>query len=197
MFFCIYKDTLAFESQSKAKAAFDHGHFSEEIVPVSVAAARRGGPPTLVTNDEHPKPDTTIEGLAKLRPAFDKEGTVTAGNASGNLNIYFDAISRAGILRWANKKQVIIDVIFHLEGLNDGAAAVVLMSLGEAQKRGLKPLARIVSHAAAGVPPEIMGTGPIPAVQKAVSISFFNTNLKSCFVIFVCMTISQFFVMSL
>ena len=98
MFFCLYKDTLAFESQSKAKAAFDHGHFSEEIVPVSVAAVRRGGPPTLVTNDEHPKPDTTIEGLAKLRPAFDKEGTVTAGNASGNLNNYFVGINQASII---------------------------------------------------------------------------------------------------
>ena len=98
-FFCLYKDTLAFESQSKAKAAFDHGHFSEEIVPVSVAAVRRGGPPTLVTDDEHPKPETTIEGLAKLRPAFDKEGTVTAGNASGNFNKYVIKITKPDILR--------------------------------------------------------------------------------------------------
>jgi acetyl-CoA acetyltransferase len=93
----LFKDTFAFESQSKAKAAIDQGHFSEEIVPVSVAPARRGGPPTLVTNDEHPKPETTVEGLAKLRPAFDKEGTVTAGNASGTVKIYFMETTEVGI----------------------------------------------------------------------------------------------------
>jgi acetyl-CoA C-acetyltransferase len=101
-------------------------------VPVKIAT-RRGE--TIVDTDEHPKPETTVEILSKLRAAFDKNGTVTAGNASG---------------------------------INDGAAAVVLMTATEAEKRGLKPLARIVSWATAGVDPAIMGTGPIPASRMAL-----------------------------
>src|SRR6267378_4504222 len=108
------------------------GRFKDEIVPV-VVKSRRGD--TTVDTDEHPKHGTTVDVLAKLRPAFDKNGTVTAGNASG---------------------------------INDGAAAVVLMTAAEADKRGLRPLARIVSWATAGVDPAIMGTGPIPASRMAL-----------------------------
>lgn len=129
------QDEFAAGSQQAAGQAVREGWFREEIVPVSVPG-RKG--PTLVTEDEYPKPDTTAESLAKLRPAFVKDGTgtVTAGNASG---------------------------------LNDGAALVMLMSSEEAVKRGLTPLARIVSSAVAGVDPAIMGTGPVPAVRKALS----------------------------
>jgi acetyl-CoA C-acetyltransferase len=96
-----------------------------------------------VDTDEHPKPGVTAEGLGKLRPAFDKEGTVTAGNASG---------------------------------INDGAAAVVLMSADQAEKRGVAPLARIVSWATAGVDPAIMGTGPIPASRAALERAGWSTD---------------------
>jgi acetyl-CoA C-acetyltransferase len=126
------QDSFAAASQAKAGAAQKAGRFKDEIVPVKIAT-RRGE--TVVDTDEHPKPDTTVEILSKLRPAFDKNGTVTAGNASG---------------------------------INDGAAAVVLMTATEAGKRGLKPLARIVSWATAGVDPAIMGTGPIPASRMAL-----------------------------
>jgi acetyl-CoA C-acetyltransferase len=126
------QDHLAAGSQSKAEAAQKVGRFKDEIVPVKIAT-RRGE--TVVDTDEHPKHGTTVEVLSKLRPAFDKNGTVTAGNASG---------------------------------INDGAAAVVLMTAAEAQKRGLKSLARIVSWATAGVDPAIMGTGPIPASRMAL-----------------------------
>src|SRR6516164_4651986 len=126
------QDTFAAASQAKAGAAQKAGRFKDEIVPVKIAT-RRGE--TIVDADEHPRPDTTAEALSKLRPAFDKNGTVTAGNASG---------------------------------INDGAAAVVLMTATEAEKRGLKPLARIVSWATAGVDPAIMGTGPIPASRMAL-----------------------------
>ena len=122
----------AVASQNKAEAAQKAGRFKDEIVPVTVQT-RRGD--TIVDTDEHPKHGTTVEVLAKLRPAFDKNGTVTAGNASG---------------------------------INDGAAAVVLMTAAAAEKRGLKPLARIVSWAQAGVDPKIMGTGPIPASRAAL-----------------------------
>ena len=108
------------------------GKFKDEIIPVTIKG-RKGD--TVVDTDEHPKAGVTAESLGKLRPAFDKEGTVTAGNASG---------------------------------INDGAAAVVLMSADEAKKRGAKPLARIVSWATAGVDPAIMGTGPIPASRMAL-----------------------------
>jgi len=126
------QDAFAARSQARAEAAQKAGRFKDEIVPVKIAS-RRGD--TIVDADEYPKHGTTIEVLAKLRPAFDKNGTVTAGNASG---------------------------------INDGAAAVVLMSAAEADKRGLTPLARIVSWATAGVDPAIMGTGPIPASRMAL-----------------------------
>jgi len=126
------QDQLALRSQSRAEAAQKAGRFKDEIVPVKIAG-RKGD--TIVENDEYPKHGTTMEALAKLRPAFDKSGTVTAGNASG---------------------------------INDGAATVVLMSADEAQRRRVKPLARIVSWATAGVDPAIMGTGPIPSSRKAL-----------------------------
>jgi len=126
------QDTLAQRSQARAEAAQKSGRFKDEIVPVKIAT-RKGD--VLVENDEYPKHGTTMEALAKLRPAFDKNGTVTAGNASG---------------------------------INDGAAAVVLMTAEEAKKRGVKPLARIVSWATAGVDPAVMGTGPIPSSRMAL-----------------------------
>src|SRR6516164_9431257 len=126
------QDAFAAASQSKAEAAQKAGRFKDEIVPVKIATRREE---VVVDTDEHPKHGTTVEVLAKLRPAFDKSGTVTAGNASG---------------------------------INDGAAAVVLMAAADAEKRGLKPLARIVSWVTAGVDPAIMGTGPIPASRVAL-----------------------------
>ncbi len=126
------QDEFAAWSQAKAEAAQKSGRFADEIVPVTVSS-RRGD--TVVDTDEHPKHGTTTEVLSKLRPAFDKNGTVTAGNASG---------------------------------INDGGAAVVLMTADAAAKRGVKPLARIVSWATAGVDPAIMGTGPIPASRLAL-----------------------------
>ncbi len=126
------QDAFAAKSQQKAAAAQDAGKFADEIVSVTIKN-RRGD--IVVDADEYIKPDTTVETLAKLRPAFSKEGSVTAGNASG---------------------------------LNDGAGALVLMSSDEAAKRGAKPLARIVSWATAGVEPEIMGSGPIPASRAAL-----------------------------
>jgi acetyl-CoA C-acetyltransferase len=126
------QDHFAMASQQKAAAAQQAGRFKDEIVPVTVST-RKGD--VVVDLDEHPKSSTTIEGLAKLRPAFSKDGTVTAGNASG---------------------------------LNDGAAALVVMTAAEAQRRGVTPMARIVSWATAGVDPAIMGTGPIPATRRAL-----------------------------
>ncbi len=126
------QDQLAQRSQARAEAAQKAGRFKEEITAVKIAG-RKGD--VLVETDEYPKHGTTVEVLAKLRPAFDKNGTVTAGNASG---------------------------------INDGAAAVVLMSAEEAQRRGIKPLARIVSWATAGVDPAVMGSGPIPASRLAL-----------------------------
>jgi len=127
------QDEFAAASQRKAGEAMKAGRFKDEITPVTVKG-RKGD--TVVTEDEYPRPDTTVETLAQLRPAFSKDGTVTAGNASG---------------------------------INDGAAAVVVMSAAEASKRGITPMARIVSWATAGVDPAIMGTGPIPASQKALA----------------------------
>jgi acetyl-CoA C-acetyltransferase len=126
------QDEFAVHSQQKAEAAQKAGRFKDEIVPVTIKG-RRGD--TVVDTDEHPKHGTTFEVLKGLRPAFDKNGTVTAGNASG---------------------------------INDGAAAVVLMTGAAAAKRGLTPLARIVSWATAGVDPAIMGSGPIPASRMAL-----------------------------
>lgn len=126
------QDSFAVASQEKAEAAQKAGKFKDEIVPVTITS-RKGE--TVVDTDEHPKHGTTMESLGKLRPAFDKEGTVTAGNASG---------------------------------INDGAAALVLMSADNAEKRGAPVLARIKSWATAGVDPAIMGTGPIPASRMAL-----------------------------
>ncbi|MBI1309061.1 MAG: acetyl-CoA C-acyltransferase [Proteobacteria bacterium] len=126
------QDAFAYESQRRAKAAVEGGKFADEIVPVEIP--QRKGDPVVFKTDEFPR-FGPIEGLAKLRPAFDKAGTVTAGNASG---------------------------------INDGAAAVLVMRRDEAEARKLPVLAKIVSHAVAGVDPSIMGTGPIPATKKAL-----------------------------
>jgi acetyl-CoA C-acetyltransferase len=126
------QDALALASQAKAEAAQKAGRFKDEIVPVTVKS-RKGD--IVVDADEYPKHGTTLDALAKLRPAFQKDGTVTAGNASG---------------------------------INDGAAALVLMSAGQAAREGRTPLARIASWAQAGVDPKIMGTGPIPASRAAL-----------------------------
>ncbi|MQP65946.1 acetyl-CoA C-acyltransferase [Niveispirillum sp. SYP-B3756] len=126
------QDAFAAGSQQKAEAAQKEGRFQAEIAAVTIAS-RKGD--VVVNADEYPKHGTTAETLAKLKPAFKKDGTVTAGNASG---------------------------------LNDGAAALVLMRADNAAKRGVQPLARIVSWATAGVDPSIMGTGPIPASREAL-----------------------------
>ena len=126
------QDHFAVASQNKAEAAQKAGRFKDEIVPVTIAS-RKGD--IIVDQDEYIRAGTTLEALAKLRPAFNKDGTVTAGNASG---------------------------------INDGAAAVVLMSAEEAHRRGITPLARIVSWATAGVDPALMGSGPIPASRLAL-----------------------------
>ncbi|KAB2918369.1 MAG: acetyl-CoA C-acetyltransferase [Hyphomicrobiaceae bacterium] len=129
------QDRFAVASQNKAEAAKKAGKFKDEIAPVTIKT-RKGE--TIIADDEYIKEGVTYDSVAKLRPAFDKEGTVTAANASG---------------------------------INDGAAAVVLMTLEEASRRGIAPLARIVSWAHAGVDPSIMGTGPIPASKKALEMA--------------------------
>jgi acetyl-CoA C-acetyltransferase len=126
------QDALALASQQKAAAAQKAGKFKDEIIPVTLTT-RKGE--VVVSEDEYIRHDASAETMAKLRPAFSKEGTVTAGNASG---------------------------------INDGAAALVVMSAAQAAKRGLTPLARIVSFATAGVDPAVMGSGPIPASRKAL-----------------------------
>lgn len=126
------QDAFALESQRRAVEAIDAGHFKSQIVPVELKS-RAGS--TFFDTDEYPKRDATAEALAKLKPAFKKDGTVTAGNASG---------------------------------LNDAGAAVVLMEAKAAERAGLKPLARLVSYAVAGVDPSLMGTGPIPSTQLAL-----------------------------
>jgi acetyl-CoA C-acetyltransferase len=126
------QDALAVGSQNKAEAAQKSGEFDKEIVSVTIKS-KKGD--TVVSKDEYIRAGATLEGMAALRPAFDKEGTVTAGNASG---------------------------------INDGAAALVVTSAAEAEKRGIKPLAKIVSWATCGVDPKVMGTGPIPASKKAL-----------------------------
>ncbi len=126
------QDAFAVASQNKAEAAQKNGRFSDEIAPHTVKT-RKGE--IVVDSDEYIRHGATVDNMRKLRPAFDREGTVTAGNASG---------------------------------INDGAAAVVLMSADEAEKRGIEPMARIVSYATVGVDPSIMGTGPIPASRKAL-----------------------------
>ena len=127
------QDQFALESQKRADAAIKAGHFKSQILPIELKS-RKGV--TMFDTDEHPKSDTTMETLAKLKTAFVKEnGSVTAGNASG---------------------------------INDGAAAVVLMEAGAASKAGLKPMARLVAYGHAGVDPKFMGIGPVPAVRKAL-----------------------------
>ena len=128
------QDAFAVESHRRAIAAIDSGKFAEEIAPVPVP--QRKGDPLLVTTDERPRRDTSLESLARLRPAFRKDGTVTAGNSSG---------------------------------LNDGAAALLLVSADKARELGQRPLARIVAAAAAGVQPRTMGYGPLPATRKALA----------------------------
>ena len=127
------QDRFAAGSQNKAEAAQKAGRFDAEIAPVTIAG-RKGD--TVVDKDEYIRAGATYEAMAGLKPAFDKQGSVTAGNASG---------------------------------LNDGAAALVVMSAEEARRRGIAPLARIASWANAGVDPQIMGTGPIPASRKALA----------------------------
>ena len=126
------QDEFAVNSQNKAEAAQKAGKFKDEIVPVTVKS-RKGD--VIVDADEYPKHGTTLEAISKLKPAFDKDGTVTAGNASG---------------------------------INDGAAALIVMTASEAARRGLTPLARIAGFATAGVDPAVMGTGPIPATRKVL-----------------------------
>jgi len=128
------QDAFTLRSHLRAIAAIDSGKFAEEIVPVTIP--QRKGEPKTVDTDERPRRDTTMESLAKLRPAFREGGTVTAGNSSG---------------------------------LNDGAAALLLMSEQKADELGYKPMARILASAAAGVPPRIMGLGPISATRKALA----------------------------
>ncbi len=132
------QDEFATGSQNKAEAAQKAGRFKDEIVPVTVKS-RKGE--VVVDSDEYPKAGVTVESIAKLRPAFEKDGTVTAANASG---------------------------------INDGAAAVVLMSAKQAAKEGRTPIARIVSWAHAGVDPKIMGTGPIPSSRAALKKAGWN-----------------------
>lgn len=134
------QDEFSYSSHQKAYKAQQEGKFIDEIVPVEVQIKKDT---ILVNKDEFIKPDTSIEILSKLRPAFDKEGTVTAGNASG---------------------------------INDGAAAVVIASKEAILKYNLTPIARIVSHASAGVDPSIMGTGPVPASRKALAKAGWNIN---------------------
>ncbi|HVG00762.1 MAG TPA: 3-oxoadipyl-CoA thiolase [Chloroflexia bacterium] len=127
------QDAFALESQRKAGAAIEAGRFRDEIVPVTIP--QRKGDPVVVDTDEHPRPETTLEKLAKLQAAFRKGGTVTAGNSSG---------------------------------INDGASAVLIVSKEAAEELGLKPMARIIAGAVAGVDPACMGVGPIPATRKAL-----------------------------
>ncbi|MBS1215493.1 MAG: acetyl-CoA acetyltransferase [Proteobacteria bacterium] len=128
------QDAFAAASQQKAEAAHKAGKFKDEILPLSIP--QRKGDPLVFDADEYPKAGTTAEKLAALKPAFDKAGTVTAGNASG---------------------------------INDGAAAVVMMSAKKAESLGLKPLARIAAYSSAGVDPKIMGMGPVPASKLVLS----------------------------
>ena len=128
-------DEYALRSQQLAEKAFQSGFFKEEIVPVEV---KKGKKSSTVTEDDHRRPETTMEVLESLKPAFRKDGLVTAGNASG---------------------------------IVDGAAAVVMTHAKIAKERGWKPLGRIVSWATAGVPPQIMGIGPVPAIQKALALA--------------------------
>lgn len=130
------QDRFACASQNKAEAAIKAGRFKAEIVPVELPAAKKGEPPRIFDTDEFPRFGATLDGLAKLRPAFMPEGTVTAGNASG---------------------------------INDGAAAIVLMSGQRCRELGLQPLARLVSYGVGAVDPAFMGLGPVPATRQALA----------------------------
>ncbi len=134
------QDIYALQSQQRAQKAQEENRFEEEIVPLKILVGK--GKEIIFSKDEFPKKDATIEQISKLKPAFMKNGTVTAANASG---------------------------------INDGAAALVIMSREKAESLGLKPMATIISFASAGVDPKIMGTGPIPAVRKAIKLA--NTSL--------------------
>ena len=127
-------DAFALQSQQKAAKAISEGIFSREIVPVPIPGRR--GETAMMTDDEYPRRDTTMESLAKLRPAFREGGVVTAGNSSG---------------------------------INDGAAAVLLMEEGAALRAGITPLARVIGWGTAGVDPQFMGMGPVEAIRKALS----------------------------
>jgi acetyl-CoA acyltransferase len=131
------QDAFALGSQQRAAAAMQSGRFKEEIVPVSVTVSKKA-PPKIVEDDEQPRPDTTLEGLAKLPTPFRAGGSVTAGNSSG---------------------------------VNDGAAAVIVASKAAVEKYGLKPRARIVAAATAGVAPRVMGMGPVPATQNVLRLA--------------------------
>ena len=135
------QDAFAAASQNKAEQALADNVFANELVAVEIP--QRKGDPVVFDRDEYPKAGVTAEGLAKLRPAFDREGTVTAGNASG---------------------------------INDGAAALLVMSEDKAKELGLEPMATIVSYASAGVDPAIMGTGPIPSTRKALDKAGWNVD---------------------
>jgi 3-oxoadipyl-CoA thiolase len=135
------QDEFSVRSHQRAVAAIDSGRFAQEIAPVSIP--QKKGDPKLVDTDERPRRDTTMESLGKLKPAFKKDGTVTAGNSSG---------------------------------LNDGAAALLVMSAERAKALGLKPLARWVASASAGVPPRVMGYGPVPAVRKVLQRAGLSVN---------------------
>ena len=130
------QDELAVRSQRRAGAAIESGRLAEEIAPIQVGKDKKSGAPFMLSRDEHPRPDTTPEKLAALAPAFQKDGTVTAGNSSG---------------------------------LNDGACAILVASERAASELGLRPLARYVASAAAGVEVSYMGLGPIPATHKALA----------------------------
>ena len=129
------QDAFALRSQQRAGKAIASGYFAEEIVPVEVPGGKAG--PVRVDKDEHPRPETTLEGLAKLKPFARSPGSVTAGNASG---------------------------------VNDGAAAIILASAAAAKRHGLTPRARILGMASAGVPPRIMGIGPVPSTRKLMAL---------------------------
>ena len=135
------QDELGLLSQQRAEKAIKEGRFKDEIVPVVIP--QRKGDPKIFDTDEHPRLGTTGEGLTKLKPAFKKDGSVTAGNASG---------------------------------INDGAAAILVMSADKAKELGLKPMVRVVSSASAGVDPKVMGLGPIPATRKALEKAGLTLN---------------------
>jgi 3-oxoadipyl-CoA thiolase len=128
------QDAFAWRSQQRAGAAQARGYFTDEIIPVSVPGGKAG--PVIVSRDEHPRPETSLEALAKLKPVVREGGTVTAGNASG---------------------------------VNDGAAALIIASEAAAKRHGLTPRAKILGYATAGVPPRVMGVGPVPATQKLMA----------------------------